>query len=266
MIRTSIIRFLNKFFPRILIYIRTKKSLYNSEFGLTIIPLFCNKKNISIDVGSNLGTYAYLMSKYSKLCYAFEPNPFLVKILERSLSDKVKIFQVALSNNKGKATLKIPFSNNNEEHGLASIEDDNTLNNKPIKKYIVEKNELDNYQLEKVDFIKIDVEGHELSVLEGCKNLIERYRPVFLVEIEERHKSNNIDKVNQYFKKFMYQGFYKLNGKIYNIDDFDKNKFQNRNNINATHRLKDDLYVNNFIFTGTTKTTEKLFELNQYLK
>ena len=118
--------------------------------------------------------------------------------------------------------------------------------------------------MEKVDFIKIDVEGHELSVLEGCKNLIERYRPVFLVEIEERHKSNNIDKVNQYFKKFMYQGFYKLNGKIYNIDDFDKNKFQNRNNINATHRLKDDLYVNNFIFTGTTKTTEKLFELNQY--
>ena len=51
----------------------------------------------------------------------------LAKILERSLSDNVKIFQVALSNKKGNTTLKIPISNNIEEHGLASIEDDNTL-------------------------------------------------------------------------------------------------------------------------------------------
>ena len=266
MIRTSIIRFLNKFFPKILIYIRTKKSLHNGEFGLRIIPFFCNKKNISVDIGSNLGTYAYEMSNYSKFCYAFEPNPFLAKILDRSLSDNVKIFQVALSNKKGNATLKIPISKNIEEHGLASIEDDNTLNNRSIKEYIVKKNELDNYQLEKVDFIKIDVEGHELSVLEGCKKLINKYRPVFLVEIEERHKSNNIEKVNQYFNKFMYQGFYNFKGKIYNIDNFEKNKFQNIDNINVSNRLKDNLYINNFIFIGTSEASEKLLELKSILK
>ena len=265
MIKYSILSLLNKYFPSVLIYMRTKKSINNGEFGLQLIPFFCNKNNVSIDIGSNLGTYAYEMSKYSKYCYAFEPNPFLVKNLKRSLANNVKIFQVALSNQKGNATLKIPVSSNIEEHGLASIEDENKLNNSPINEYIVKKEVLDNYQLEKVDLIKIDVEGHELSVLEGCKNLIKRDRPVFLVEIEERHKKNNIYKVNNYFKKFMYKGFYVFEGNIYNVNDFDINKFQNKNNINQSQSLKKRLYINNFIFTGSNQAAKKLSQIYQKL-
>ena len=37
------------------------------------------------------------------------------------------------------------------------------------------------------NFIKIDVEGHELAVLEGAQRTLERYRPTLLVECEARH-------------------------------------------------------------------------------
>jgi hypothetical protein len=39
----------------------------------------------------------------------------------------------------------------------------------------------------RLDFVKADVEGAELRVLEGAKETIERFRPAFLLEIEERH-------------------------------------------------------------------------------
>jgi hypothetical protein len=39
----------------------------------------------------------------------------------------------------------------------------------------------------RLDFVKADVEGAELRVLEGAKETIERFKPAFLLEIEERH-------------------------------------------------------------------------------
>ena len=47
---------------------------------------------------------------------------------------------------------------------------------------------LDDFGLEPVGVIKIDAEGHELTVLQGARALIERDRPSFLIEAEERHK------------------------------------------------------------------------------
>jgi FkbM family methyltransferase len=42
-------------------------------------------------------------------------------------------------------------------------------------------------ELDRLDFIKIDVEGAELSVLQGAERVIARFRPALLVEIEARH-------------------------------------------------------------------------------
>ena len=41
-----------------------------------------------------------------------------------------------------------------------------------------------------IDFIKIDVEGFELNVIKGFKNLINKYKPILLIEIEKRHNSD----------------------------------------------------------------------------
>ena len=63
----------------------------------------------------------------------------------------------------------------------------------------------------------------------------------------------------------MYKGFYVFEGNIYNVNDFDINKFQNKNNINQSQSLKKRLYINNFIFTGSNQAAKKLSQIYQKL-
>ena len=46
---------------------------------------------------------------------------------------------------------------------------------------------LDDLPLPKIDFLKVDIQGAELSALKGMRNLISRDRPVFFIEVEEHH-------------------------------------------------------------------------------
>jgi hypothetical protein len=56
---------------------------------------------------------------------------------------------------------------------------------------VVKTDTLDHFveeqKITQLDFVKADVEGAELRVLEGGKETIERFKPALLLEIEERH-------------------------------------------------------------------------------
>jgi FkbM family methyltransferase len=61
-----------------------------------------------------------------------------------------------------------------------------------------------------VILIKIDVEGHEYSVLIGAHNLLSEHKPIVLCEFEERHQSSkvNLNQVITYLKKLSYNFYY----------------------------------------------------------
>ena len=60
---------------------------------------------------------------------------------------------------------------------------------------------LDSLKLERLDFMKVDVEGYELNVLKGGEETIKRYRPVIWCEaLTDRHKKM----LQQYLKSFDY--------------------------------------------------------------
>jgi len=64
------------------------------------------------------------------------------------------------------------------------------------------------FHLQRLDFIKIDVEGSELFVLQGGKQIITKFRPVILVEIsEENFKAAGYTSaaVEMFFKEINYQ-------------------------------------------------------------
>ena len=72
------------------------------------------------------------------------------------------------------------------EMGRATTHDKNEFNE--FRSFYVNVKKLDNLQFENpISFIKIDVEGHEMEVIEGAIETITKNKPILLVEIEEIH-------------------------------------------------------------------------------
>ena len=93
---------------------------------------------------------------------------------------EVDIKQLALSDTTGEVTFYI----NNQRSGFSSIYPNPSEKIQNLKAITVKCEKLDNllphdYQL---DFIKLDVEGAELSVLRGAQNTLSHYKPTILFE------------------------------------------------------------------------------------
>tara|TARA_R100001015_G_C4602740_1_gene157712 strand:- start:436 stop:1170 length:735 start_codon:yes stop_codon:yes gene_type:complete len=148
-----------------------------------------------LDIGAFIGSTSILMSEILKeedaIVHSFEPTYFecLEKnINQNNLSDKIKIYNVGLSNIEGYVfPPRDNFTDEGNYGGLALV--NNHLS--PTKDVLIDKNEknieikkLDSYNLKNIGFLKIDVEGMELEFLKGAKStLIENNFPPILIEI-----------------------------------------------------------------------------------
>lgn len=155
-----------------------------SKFNDYINNLKENINNLIIcDIGAQSGCFS-LLSKIHKdtFWYSFEPVPTSFKLLRKNIEinniTNIKTYNIAISNFKGVEKIKIPTSNH---LGLP------TLGKNPphIKSYYeldVSLDLLDNI-LERVNLVKIDVEGAELLVLDGMKNIIKKNKPIIFLEV-----------------------------------------------------------------------------------
>jgi FkbM family methyltransferase len=77
-----------------------------------------------------------------------------------------------------------------------------------------------------VDFVKIDVEGHEMSVLRGGAEMLRRCRPAILIEIEQRHLSVPIEDVFRQIEELGYHLFFVTESALRPIAEFDVERDQ----------------------------------------
>jgi len=154
----------------------------------------------AVDIGANQGLYSYKLSKMFPKVYAFEVNSDLTKSMIK-YSNKITVINKGLSDINGSTTLYIPVVKDLLLTGWASF----SKNNCPFAEKFIEKKveilPLDSFGLEKVLFIKIDVEGHEIEVLRGAFLTIERERPQILIEVKKEHE----EVVFSYFDRLSYQ-------------------------------------------------------------
>lgn len=136
-----------------------------------------------VDVGANIGNHTLTMSKNSKQVYAFEPVPFIYQILEKNLYENnisnVTTINSGLSDGCRKANIQLRDPKN---VGTASVVTDNENSSKPIEIDLITGDSVLADHSGTIDFIKIDVEGHETEVLMGLKETIDRFHPTIVIE------------------------------------------------------------------------------------
>jgi FkbM family methyltransferase len=135
-----------------------------------------------LDVGAWYGPWTYWLSRKGARVIAFEPNPDVATVLEHCAGAKVTVRRAAASDHAGHAVLTLPPGGRGTE-GRASLEglDDAGTTVE------VETLRLDDLDVSELTMMKVDVEGHERAALAGATALIERFHPLLVVEIEERH-------------------------------------------------------------------------------
>ena len=236
------------------------KNLSKVEFDaeLLLLEFLLNKDSVFFDIGANKGEYAYYAEKLinPKNIYLFEPEKKLNKQLN-SIFNNCHVFDVALSDSSGTHQFKIPVINGVADNCLSSLEVDNKEENETEAiVYEVKTKLLDAFVKESAVFpnlIKIDVEGHELSVLKGAEFTVSKYHPTLIIEIEQRHhKDINIDSVFESFKQKGYNAYY------YSKKQSQLFSYENKTHLTNSKEYFGKIdYINNYIFIHNNNTTIK---------
>lgn len=219
--------------------IRAYRGLLKGEPELRLLRYLVDPDKTSVDGGANKGVYTYFLSKLSRHVYAYEPNPKIFDILRRSVTrPNVTLSPAALSDVSGEDRLIIPKGKAGYSNQRGSLRKDNLTG--AHGEVIVTTRRLDDEDVGRVGFLKIDVEGFEKNVIRGAEETIRAYRPVLLVEIEEFHTHEPIEETLDFVRGHGYGGLFLAQGRIHALEHFDPVRHHREPARGA--------YVYNFIF------------------
>ncbi len=170
------------------------------------------KPQTSLDVGANIGNHSLVIAKYSRNLIAFEPVKFIFDVLEGNFLlnqlKNAKAINCGLSNKQALAEIFIPENGN---LGSSSLELKDGIGNLLEIKTIVGDIYLEeNLANSQVDFIKMDVEGHEALALLGLETTIIKNQPLLLLEWKSAKTVAAFKEFDLFNKLFVGYEFYSL--------------------------------------------------------
>jgi len=140
-----------------------------------------------IDIGANIGCFTLLFAQWvgsQGKVYSFEPEPSNLKLLMKNLTaNRIKnvcCFQDAVFNKNEKKSLFLSTYNMGDHRliDFFAYEGDDKR-----EKIEVESVRLDSIisDSEKIDFIKVDIQGSEIQALQGMKNILNNNKKISLL-------------------------------------------------------------------------------------
>ena len=181
---------------------------YFGEPEIRLLRYLVDPEKIALDIGAADGVYTFYLQRLAKRCIAFEPNPISFSNLKRALPGS-EIYQAAISSRDGGAWLRVPVVAGVGYGGWGTIEPQNQFSELPgcdVERFKVRTICPDNMCLDDVGFIKIDVEGHELDVLEGLKQTLSRCQPNLLIEVRGMDSKASLADVRRLLSSLGYTG------------------------------------------------------------
>lgn len=160
--------------------------LFKPVLDIGIISAMCRPGDCILDIGANVGDWTMpfaLRVGAAGRVLAFEPVPYLAETIAKTArinrQSWVEIHQLALSATDGQAEFSVEQGNSGGSR-LGRATGDFSVISVPTRRLdalLAERPDID-----RIDFIKVDVEGHELQVLRGATETLSRFRPSLVLE------------------------------------------------------------------------------------
>jgi FkbM family methyltransferase len=181
--RTSLVRFIRGFFF-------DDSTVRIAELG--VWQFICDNVGSGwrcVDVGANRGGFSFLMAKRAGatgFVYAFELHPENTRLLQSNIwryRHRVKVENLAVTD--GKTELAEVFSGRNRSGAEWNIVDHYMTCQNKQPEFCVKATSLDDYfpPSERIDLVKIDVEGAAQQVLAGMRRILRESRPLIVIEV-----------------------------------------------------------------------------------
>lgn len=164
-------------------------------------------KRTAIDVGAHVGLWSYFMARDFQHLISFEPMPEHQDCWMENMKaiQNAELYPVALGEKKDVVRIMCRTPGSSGDTGVDPDAERSSLRatiHNDGNGVEVELHRLDEYQLNDIDFIKLDCEGYEIFALRGAEETLKRCKPCVIVEqkpetgMAQRYKINVLDGVN----------------------------------------------------------------------
>lgn len=168
-----------------------------SDYETEVFRKVLKEGSIAMELGSNIGSLTVPMAQCvgeTGIVYAFEPGEDAFTLLKQNIEqnglvDRVKLYKMAATDRH--MTLPV-YHNPSPNYPKVSDGRDNPHAQGEKADEYCESMTIDELNLERLDFVKIDVDGCEQSALDGMRETIKRCRPVIFIENEIPHKAEKL--------------------------------------------------------------------------
>ncbi len=153
--------------------------------------------DVVLDIGAHAGQFSKLFAGLASKgqVYSFEPSSYALSILNKAIrftgKNNVTIVPTGLGSAAGTFILSIPLkSSGSVGYGVSFVGDPSQEERHTVSESVTITT-LDTFvhaqQIDRVDFIKADIEGFELKMLRGAREVLECHQPAIYMEIYEPH-------------------------------------------------------------------------------
>ncbi|MDR2365987.1 MAG: FkbM family methyltransferase [Zoogloeaceae bacterium] len=200
--------------------------------------------DVSLDVGANIGNHALVIADYSRRVLAFEPIGFVFDALKANIGQNraahVEAINAGLSDRDGEAEI---FISNDGNLGASSLETAAGNGERLKIRTRIGDQCLAQFQAGRVDFIKMDVEGHEVEALRGLANTIAQCQPLLLIEYKTRKTIEGFQ--SQDLFNTLFSGY-----AVFSVMRSDDKKLHDRSAIGRLQRIRHKLMGGHWVLSS----------------
>ena len=182
-----------------------------------IEPLI-GKKDVVFDVGANMGVVSHWFAQRCEHVHAFEPHPDNIDTIssQKKLRNNKNITLHTFALGKEDSEMQLHVKAFHGHHSLGDVDNSPTVGHTQVKVRTVD-DVFDELKLERIHFLKIDVEGFESDVLQGASKLLaDKKIDYILFELQET-LLNSIQRTSKEVFQILFESGYQiidLNGNV----------------------------------------------------